>query len=148
MITRWRHPRGEDGAVAIFAVVVVMALFLAIGLVVDGGSRIRAMQRADALAAEAARTGAQSVIFDGGSDGSGGPGGPSIDFGPACRAAATYLVQAGAEPGDCGRVDDTTLRVGATISYDHIFLSLIGPATSQVTGSAQARLARGVGDEQ
>ncbi|WP_298324558.1 hypothetical protein [Haloactinopolyspora sp.] len=136
------NPGDERGAVAIFAVVIVMALFLAIGLVVDGGSRIRAMQRADALASAAARTGAQAVVFGGEA------GHPTIDVGPACRAAADYLVQAGVEPTDCVRVDDSTLRVGATVSYENVFLSLIGPSTSQVTGSAQARLARGVGDEQ
>lgn len=132
----------ERGAVAIFAVVVVMALFLAIGLVVDGGSKIRAMQRANALAAEAARTGAQAVIIDGD-----GAGHPTIDFDVACQAAASYLEHAGGQSVDCGPVNNTTVRVEAAITYDNVFLSLIGEPTSQATGSAQARLARGVGEE-
>lgn len=137
-----RRVRSERGAVAIFAVVVVFALFLAIGLVVDGGSRIQAMQRADELAAQAARTGAQSVHI--GDDGTH----PTIDVGPACRAASTYLVQAEAEPGECTPVNDTTLRVSASVSYENVFLSLIGAPSSSVTGTAEARLARGVGVEQ
>lgn len=140
---RPRRADDECGAVAVFAVVVVLALFLAIGLVVDGGGKIRAMQRAEALAAEAARTGAQAVIF-----GADGAEHLTIDEGPACRAASDYLVQAGVQPTDCGAVDDVTLRVGAAVSYDNVFLSLIGQPTSQVTGSAQARLTRGVGNEQ
>lgn len=134
---------GERGAVAIFAVVIVMALFLAIGLVVDGGGKIRAMQRANALAAEAARTAAQAVIIDGG-----GAGHPTIDFAQACQAANGYVTSAGGEPTDCQRVNDTTVQVDTAITYDNVFLSLIGQPTSQATGSAQARLARGVGEEQ
>ncbi len=139
---RGAAPHDERGAVAIFAVVVVFALFLAIGLVVDGGGRIRAMQQADSLAAEAARTGAQAVVIDGDADQ------PTIDFGPACQAASDYLVQAGAQPTECARVDDSTVRVGVSISYENIFLSLVGQPTGEATGSAEARLARGVDDEQ
>ncbi|PSL01384.1 putative Flp pilus-assembly TadE/G-like protein [Haloactinopolyspora alba] len=141
MSARGLRLRGDDGAIAIFAVVIVMALFLAIGLVVDGGGRLRAMQRADALAAEAARTGAQRILIGGDTDR------PTIDVTPACQAASAYLVQAGVQPSGCGRVDGETLRVSATVSYDNVFLSLIGQSTSQVTGSARARLARGVDEE-
>lgn len=141
--SRSAPPGGERGAVAVFAVVIVMALFLAIGLVVDGGSRVRAMQRANAMAAEAARTGAQAVIIEGA-----GNGHPTIDFGEACRAASTYVTQAGGQPVDCRRVNDTTVQVDTVVHYDNVFLSLIGEPTSQATGSAQARLARGVGTEE
>ncbi|WP_026877978.1 hypothetical protein [Jiangella gansuensis] len=140
---RSARPGGERGAVAVIAVVIVMALFLAIGLVVDGGSRVRAMQRANAMAAEAARTGAQAVIIEGA-----GNGHPTIDFGEACRAASTYITQAGGQPADCRRVNDTTVQVDTVVHYDNVFLSLIGEPTSQATGSAQARLARGVGTEE
>ena len=134
---------GQPGAVAIFAVVIVMALFLALGLVVDGGGKIRAMQRANALAAEGARTAAQLVIIDGD-----GAGHPTIDFAQACQAARSYVTAAGGQPKDCRRVNDTTVQVDTAITYDNVFLSLIGQPTSQATGSAQARLARGVGEEQ
>ncbi len=134
---------GERGAIAIFAVVIVMALFLAIGLVVDGGGQIRAMQRANAMAAEAGRTAAQAVIIDGD-----GAGHPTIDFARACSAATDYVTSAGGRPTGCRRVDDTTVQVDTAITYDNVFLSLIGQPTSQATGSAQVRLARGVGTEQ
>ncbi|SEF14852.1 hypothetical protein [Jiangella alba] len=143
MTARARRSDAEQGAVAIFAVVIVMALFLAIGLVVDGGGKIRAMQRANAMAAEAARTAAQAVIIDGN-----GAGHPTIDFARACTAATTYVTAAGGQATDCRRVNDTTVQVDTAVTYDNVFLSLIGPPTSQATGSAQARLARGVGTEQ
>ncbi|MGH3974134.1 MAG: hypothetical protein ACRDS9_12545, partial [Pseudonocardiaceae bacterium] len=40
-------PRDERGSTALFYVVIVFALFATIGLVVDGGGKIRALQQAD-----------------------------------------------------------------------------------------------------
>jgi hypothetical protein len=142
-MTRRRRADDERGAVAIFAVVVVFALFLGIGLVVDGGARIRALQRANAIAAEAARTGAQAIDIDGN-----GVGHPTIQPGPACSAASTYVTNAGGQPISCHLVNDTTIRVEAAVSYENVFLSLVGPPSGQETAAAQARLAFGVGSEQ
>jgi Flp pilus assembly protein TadG len=135
---------GDRGAIALFAVVTVTALFLAIGLAVDGGAKIHAMQRADAIAAEAARTGAQRIIIDGN-----GAGHPTINPAEACSAAQAYVSAAQrATFVSCSLVNSTTIRVEAAVAYDNVFLSLVGPATGQENGSAQARLARGVGSEQ
>ena len=55
------RPAGQDGSVSLFLVVAVLALFIAVGLVVDGGQKLRSTQRADDVASEAARAGVQSV---------------------------------------------------------------------------------------
>lgn len=131
---------GERGAVTVFAVVIVLALFLAVGLVVDGGSKIRAIQRAEAIAAEAARAGGQAVVF-----GRGAGGAPTIDTGAASQAAQSYLSTAGVQ----GTVRATAERitVEVTMTYDTIFFSLIGLGSDPVTGEATARLAYGVTGE-
>ena len=55
--------RDDDrGSLSLFVVVVFVALLVTIGLVVDGGGKIRALQRADAVAAQAARAGGQAIV--------------------------------------------------------------------------------------
>ena len=51
----------EAGSVTLFFVVAALALFAMVGLVVDGGTKIRAAQQADGLAEEAARAGGQQI---------------------------------------------------------------------------------------
>ena len=59
MTTRRAVPFEGDqaGSVTLFGVVAGLALLVLVGLVVDGGAKVRAVQRADAIAAEAARAG-------------------------------------------------------------------------------------------
>lgn len=45
----------EAGSVTVFVAISVLGLLLLIGLVADGGAKLRATQRADSVAAEAAR---------------------------------------------------------------------------------------------
>lgn len=142
-MTSPRRAAGERGAISVFAVVVVLGLFVAIGLVVDGGARLRALQRANAIAGEAARSGAQAVDIDGG-----GIGQPTIQGGPACAQAADYVSRSGGQLVSCGLVNATTIRVEAAVAYENVFLSLVGPPSGQETAAAQARLAFGVGEEQ
>lgn len=132
-----RAATAERGAVTVFTVVVVFALFVAIGLVVDGGAKIHATQRAQSLAEEAARAGGQAIVFDAG-------GGPVLDPSGAIQAAQTYLN--GAPDGVSGRawiVSDTEIAAEATVTYDTIFLSMIGVPPGSVTRDATARLAPG-----
>jgi hypothetical protein len=53
--------RSETGTHTLFLVLSVVGLLRVIGLVVDGGVKIRAIQRADTLAAEARRAGGQAM---------------------------------------------------------------------------------------
>ncbi|HYJ74512.1 MAG TPA: hypothetical protein VEV65_02885, partial [Kineosporiaceae bacterium] len=86
-----RH--GDEGAVSLFVIVVAVALLAAVGLVVDGGGKIRALERADEAAREAARAGTQML------DVPAAVRGERVEVDPvaAGRAARTYLAAAGVE---------------------------------------------------
>ena len=137
-----RRSRGDDGSVSLMLAVMVLGVMIAVGLVVDGGQKLRATQRADDAAAEAARAAVQSVQ----------PGNtvrglrPRIDTAAAVQAAQNYLATAGV----AGSVRITGDRVQVTTStgFTPTILSLIGLGSQTVTGAADARLARGVEQEQ
>jgi hypothetical protein len=54
-------PTTITGTHTLFLVISVVGLLRVVGLVVDGGVKIRAVQRADTLAAEARRAGGQAI---------------------------------------------------------------------------------------
>ena len=60
-LTRLRRPSCERGAIGVFLAVLVPGLLLIIGLAVDGGAKVAATQRANAIADEAARAGGQAL---------------------------------------------------------------------------------------
>ncbi len=65
MSPRWRRTetpsRSDEGSVTLFLAITVVGLLVLLGLVVDGGAKIRAVQHADAVAADAARAGGQAI---------------------------------------------------------------------------------------
>lgn len=129
---------GQRGSLSLFAVVVVTGLFVAIGLVVDGGGKMRASQHADAVAAEAARMGAQQISSDTLVHGS--P--PRADAARAAAAAQSYLAQAGVE--GSVQVNGATISVATSTSYTPTFLNAIGIGTMAVDGHATVELVRGM----
>lgn len=139
---RRARPRGEDGSVSLLLVVMVFGLLIAVGLVVDGGQKLRSSQRASDAAGEAARAAVLSVE----------PGTtirgqrPRVDQGAARRAAEDYLQRAGVA--GSVTVGDGRVQVRTTSSFTPSFLSIIGLGTQTVTGQASARLVRGVEQEQ
>lgn len=139
---RRRLPTRDRGSVSLMLAVVVLALFVAVGLVVDGGQKLRSTQRADDAAAEAARAAVQSVQPASTVRGLQ----PRIDRAAAVQAAQSYL--AVAEVSGSASLTGDRLTVTTSTSFTPTFLSLIGLGTQTVTGQASARLARGVGQEQ
>ncbi|WP_034274356.1 pilus assembly protein TadG-related protein [Haloechinothrix halophila] len=131
-MTRTHTPRyagGDDGSVSVMVAVLVPALLLMIALVVDGAGQLRAISRADAVAAEAARA-AQTALDTRGAT-------VTIDTNAAVAAARSYLAQAG----HTGRVsvtgpDTVTVSVSVTVPAA---IGLGGP-THHATGTATARL--------
>jgi Flp pilus assembly protein TadG len=123
-------------------VVAVLALLIAVGLVVDGGQKLRSTQRVDDVAAEAARAAVLSVQ----------PGStvrglaPRTDNAAAVRAAHDYLRAAGVA--GVVQVSGGQVQVATTSTFTPSFLSVIGLGPQTVTGMADARLARGVDQEQ
>lgn len=120
----------DSGSSSLALVVMVTALLVAVGLVVDGGTKLRAVQQATSVAGEAARAASQqvnvAVVQTAGS--------ARLDAAAARSAAEEKLAEAGVE----GSVTVATGRVlvTASVSRPTIFLNLLG--VSSVTGSGSA----------
>lgn len=133
---------GEGGSASVFLLITLTGLLLIVGLVADGGLKLRATQRADAVAAEAARAGGQSIDL---------PTAVSsaavrVDRQRAANAANAYLATTG-HTGTVGIADDgTTLTVSVTITSPTAFLNLIGVSSMTVTGHGQATLIHAVNE--
>lgn len=135
MMSTWVQDR-ERGSLAVFTVVIAAALVILLGVVVDGGAKLHAMQSAQATAREAARAGGQAVQASAvirGQD-------PVADPAQAVAAAQAYLAAAGA-PGSVEVAGDS-LVVTAEESWSPTFLGAIGIGPQTETGQADARLVR------
>ncbi len=133
--------RHEQGSVTPFVVVTALALMLAVGLVADGGQKLQALQRADTAAEEAARAAGQTIQPARSIRGL--P--PLVDAGPATAAAQAHLTAAGMA--GTVSIDGDVVTVSTTTSEPTVFLAAIGITTVTATGSAQARLVRGLDEE-
>lgn len=89
-----RLVRRDDGRIAVFFAIIAPAWFAVLGLIVVGGNRIVAMQRADNIAAEAARAAGQAIDAPEAIIG----GQKRVDPAAAADAAAAYITAAGARP--------------------------------------------------
>jgi hypothetical protein len=107
-------PRRDDGRVSVFFAIMMPAWIAMLGLVVVGGNRIIAMQRADNIAAEAGRAAAQAI--DGPLAIAGGP--KLIDPAAAADAAAAYLATAGATGTITVAPDRQHLTVTVRLTYE------------------------------
>ncbi|MDG9709724.1 TadE/TadG family type IV pilus assembly protein [Streptomyces sp. DH10] len=136
-----RRTRLDDaGGITVFVAVCVIALIGIIGVAVDGGSKMRATERADYIAGEAARAGGQAI------DPAEAISGTAIVVNPqdAAAAAQAYLRSAGATGTVSVSGDGKTLTVNVTGSYDTKFLSVVGIGSLSVTGHGKATLLHGV----
>ncbi|MCX5355571.1 TadE/TadG family type IV pilus assembly protein [Streptomyces mirabilis] len=143
MITRWWRQRLEAvrgrrdrGAMELFYAGIVIIAFLVIGLVIDGGGALDADSRADYLAQEAARAGAQQID----------PGqaitGEAIVVDPdaAQAAARSYLADRNVDGEVSVAADGQTLTVTVHDIYRPYFASLIGFTRIPATGHGTATL--------
>lgn len=136
-----RRTRLDDrGGITVFVAVCVIALIGIIGVAVDGGSKMRATERADYIASEAARAGGQAI------DPAEAISGTAIVVDPqdAAAAAQAYLRSAGATGTVSVSGNGKTLTVNVTGSYDTKFLSVVGIGSLSVTGRGKATLLHGV----
>ncbi|WP_028649050.1 TadE/TadG family type IV pilus assembly protein [Nocardiopsis sp. CNT312] len=127
--------KDDRGQLTLFFAIAVVGLLLVAGLVVDGGAQIRAAQRSQAVAEEAARAGVQAVDLDALMRGEGA----RVDPQQARLAAESYLRASGADGTVAAGTEAVTVEV--TLSEPTLFLSLIGVGELSVSGSATARLA-------
>lgn len=133
---RW----GDQGGVTVFVAVCVLALLGIIGVAVDGGAKMHAVERADYIAGEAARAGGQAL------DPAQAISGTAIvvDAQDARSAAQAYLRAAGAAGTVSVSGDGKTLTVRVSGTYDTKFLSVVGIGSLSVTGQGKATLLHGV----
>ena len=124
----------ERGAIGVFLAVLAPGLLLIIGLAVDGGAKVAATQRANAIADEAARAGGQALDVSAALAGQ-----VRVDPASAVAAAQDYLHRNGVQ-GAVTVVDGDTLTVSTTITEPTTFLGLIGIQTMTVEGSGTADL--------
>jgi len=126
--------------VTVFFAIIATGWVVMLGLIIVGGGRVRAYQRADYVASEAARTGAQSI-----DPGLAIPGNSKlIDPATARSAALAYLAQAGATGTVSVAADRIHITVTATVTYTNPSgLEFLGGGTWQATGQATATLLTG-----
>jgi hypothetical protein len=128
------NERGQ--AVSIMVLGFVAALILVAGLVVDGGQKAAAMNRAETLAAGAARAAANA-----GAGGTLGSDAAQPLAGQQARTAAKdYLAGAGGGVSSTVRINGNQVFVHTEIRVHTIFLSLIRINTLRATGAATARV--------
>jgi Flp pilus assembly protein TadG len=124
----------ERGAIGVFLAVLAPGLLLIVGLAVDGGAKVAATQRANAIADEAARAGGQALDVSAALTGQ-----VRVDPAAAVAAAQDYLSRNGVQ-GTVTVVDADTLQVSTTITEPTTFLGLIGISTLTVEGTGTADL--------
>ncbi|MBA8793593.1 Flp pilus assembly protein TadG [Friedmanniella endophytica] len=110
--------------------VIMVALILTAGLVIDGGQQVDAASRAQSIAAAAARAGSEAQATDALAG--------SNDTGRALAAAQAYLDGSGV-PGTVG-FDGDRLRVTTEITVPTLMLSVIGIDSVRGRGEAEAEL--------
>ena len=139
-MTKHRTGDTQRGSVTVFFAVTAIGLFAMVGLVVDGGTKVKAIQRADRVAAEAARAAGQAIDVPTAIVGDV----PVVRPADAVAAAEAYLSASGLQ--GSVTVLDGGLRVQVRTTADErtIFLGLIGIQRLTGTGEAEVTLVRGV----
>ena len=125
-----RRGRGERGSVSLLVVIMVPALLMAGGLVLDGGRQLQARRDASGAAAAAARAGvelSEPELYAG-----------HLDPGSAQQRAAAELGAQGARGSVAVSGDVVTVTVSADVDY------LILPGSRTVSSSSSATAQRGV----
>jgi Flp pilus assembly protein TadG len=128
----------------VFLAVAVTGLLVLAGLVVDGGGKVRAAQRADRVAAEAGRAAAQQLDVPGALAGQR----PRVRVQPAVAAARRYLQDQQVSGAVSVSPDRRRITVQVTSTVRTVFLALIGVSELTAHGSAQVELVPGVTTEE
>ena len=131
-----RPARQDEGAVTIFVVIVASALLVFAGLVVDGAGKIRALQRADHVALEAARAGAQQIDIPNAAKGQNARIVPS----QARTAANAYLSAAGMSGSVTLTNSNQRVVVTTRETYDPVVLGIVGMGQQAMEGRAAVDL--------
>ena len=131
-----RRATRDEGRIALLVIMLTFAVLAMIGLSVDGGGKLRALQRADRLAIEAARAAGQAIAAPQAIRG----GEKVVDPVAATTAAQSYLAAAGVSGSVTISTDRKQVTVTVTIVYTTQFLGLVGIDTLLATRRATAVL--------
>lgn len=129
-------PNERGQSMSSFIAVVVFALLVVTGLVVDGGAQAAASRNAELVASAAARAASDETATR-------RLAGRPIDRGTAIAAARRVI---DANPGVSGSVSlsgNGTVLVSTRSAVDTVFLSLIGIGSLPASGRAEAQLVKG-----
>jgi hypothetical protein len=126
-----RHDPERGSGFSVLATGLLLASLLMLGLVIDGGAKASAINRADGVAQEAARAGVQAASFTGAAT--------TVDVNRAVGAAQAYLVDAGAT-GTVSPAGPDSITVTVTMTEPTLVLALIGINDLAVSGSATGRI--------
>jgi hypothetical protein len=121
----------DRGSLSAFVVLLLVAIFVLMGLVVDGGLAATARQQAAEEAQEAARAGAGSISVDALRSGQ-----LEIDDTAAISAAEQFMVAAG-HPG-VATVSSGRVTVQINYRVHTVILGIVGITTLPVTATATA----------
>ena len=134
----------DRGSVTLFVAIAVAGLLVLVGLVVDGGGKVRAAQRASRVAAEAGRVAGQQIDVRAAIEGR-----PlRVDVPPAVEAARRYLRAAQVNGQVFVSSDRRRITVEVTTSERTVFLGLVGISELTAHGSADVELVSGVVSEE
>jgi hypothetical protein len=131
--SRWHRPgaTGDRGSLSAFVVLLLVAIFVLMGLVVDGGLAASARQQAADEAEQAARAGAGSISVEALRSGQ-----LQIDDSAAISAAEQFMVAAG-HPG-VATVSSGSVQVEIRYRIPTVILGIVGITTLPVSATATA----------
>jgi len=138
-VTRRDLRHDERGSISIWALLIVAAFTLIVGISVDLTGQINAKMRATDIAAQAARIAGQQIDPD--SLMSGQPT-TRVNTVRARSAALTYIAGAGMTGTVTTEAGGRQLQITTTARYQPLFLGSIGLGPFTVTGNSTARLVR------
>ncbi|WP_344554234.1 pilus assembly protein TadG-related protein [Kitasatospora saccharophila] len=132
----------DRGSISVMVAITVASLVAVVGLVLDFGGQLRAMERADAVAQEAARAAGQQLDIDRLRAG----GGYQVDAARAEAAAQAYLAsQHVTGDVDFPKYPDLSeISVTARTTYRTSLLGVVGITTLSVQGHGKATLLHGI----
>ena len=129
--TDLRSRDGEDGSgggMSLVLLLCAVALLVVLGLVVDGGTKAQALDRANRIAMEAAAAGAQAVTTGGG----------EVNAAAADAAVQNYLIAEGVS-GEA-QIQANRVDVNVTLTTPTKMLSMVGIDEITVTGDGYANV--------
>jgi Flp pilus assembly protein TadG len=135
----WQRVRRDDGQVSLFVAAAAFGILAAIGLAVDGGGRMRTLQHADNIAAEAARAAGQAIDLNRAA----ATGEKVLDPSAAARAGQQYLAAAGVTGTITISADRQQVTVTVHDHYNTVFLGILGYGRLAVEGHGAAQLLTG-----